>query len=138
MLYAFHVLLCYVLKKIYRARYELYRKNRYKAWLISPQGEYCYCESRFECDWLHVIGYEHPSEITKQYGVEDGWDKDDCFMHIINLRYSPIKILKERNIPQVNAEVLKRAKKEYKKLWKESKKQWKQWKKMGEMKERSN
>lgn len=91
----------------------VWKRNRFKAWLIDPAGNFCYCNSSKEPEWLGMIGYKFAHEIRKQYSFEDGWRKQDAAMGVINVRYSPIEKLKERGAYQVDKQTLLKAKKIY-------------------------
>lgn len=81
-----------------------YRRTHYKALLKDSEGRLCYCNSIDEPDELVHNGYEWPHDLTKVYSIEDGWRKDDCVMNTINLRYTPIKIIKELGAYEIKKE----------------------------------
>lgn len=84
-----------LIKVIIEKIMKVYRRTHYKALLVDSEGRLCYCNSSDEPDELVHNGYEWPHDLTKVYSIEDGWKKDDCVMNTINLRYSPIKKVKE-------------------------------------------
>lgn len=80
-----------VLKQIMK----VYRRTHYKALLRDSEGRFCYCNSIDNPDELVHNGYEWPRDLRQIYSIEDGWRKNDCVCNTINLRYTPIKIIKE-------------------------------------------
>ena len=81
-----------VIRKIKKA----HRKANYKASLRDSDGNLCYCNSSDEPEELVNNGYTWAEDLREIYTLKDGWKKEDCaFGDIINIRYSPIKKLKE-------------------------------------------
>ena len=73
-----------------------HREANYKALLRDSDGNLCYCNSSDEPDELVNNGYTWAIDLNKVYTLEDGWRKEDCaFGNTINVRYSPIKKIKE-------------------------------------------
>lgn len=71
-----------------------YRHYHYKAALIDEEGNLCYCESKDANFYTEDTLYTWAQNIKAKYKPDDGWSKRDCFMDTVNLRYTPIKILK--------------------------------------------
>ena len=86
----------YVIVSVIRKIKKAYRKANYKALLRDSNGNLCYCNSSDEPDELVNNGYTWAIDLNKVYTLEDGWRKEDCaFGNTINVRYSPIKKVKE-------------------------------------------
>ena len=86
----------YVIVSIVRKIKKAYRKANYKALLRDSDGNLCYCNSSDEPEELINNGYIWAEELTEIYTIKDGWKKEDCaFGDTINIRYSPIKKVKE-------------------------------------------
>ena len=86
----------YVIVSVVRKIKKAYRKANYKALLRDSNGNLCYCNSSDEPDELVNNGYTWAIDLNKVYTLEDGWRKEDCaFGNTINVRYSPIKKVKE-------------------------------------------
>ena len=100
---------CTLIKSLWKA----WRTRNFKAWLIDPAGNFCYCNSSNEPEWLGMLGYKFAHEIREQYSFEDGWRQQDNAMGVINVRYSPIDKLKERGAYQVDKQTIEKAKKIY-------------------------
>ena len=81
-----------VVRKIKKA----HRKASYKALLRDSDGNLCYCNSSDEPEELVNNGYTWATDLREIYTLKDGWKKEDCaFGDTINIRYSPIKKVKE-------------------------------------------
>ena len=86
----------YVIISVIRKVVKAYRKANYKALLRDSDGKLCYCNSSDEPEELVNNGYTWAEDLREIYTLKDGWKKEDCaFGDIINIRYSPIKKLKE-------------------------------------------
>ena len=86
----------YVIISVIRKVMKAYRKANYKASLRDSDGNLCYCNSSDEPEELVNNGYTWAEDLREIYTLKDGWKKEDCaFGDIINIRYSPIKKLKE-------------------------------------------
>ena len=86
----------YVIVSIIRKAMKAYRKANYKALLRDSDGNLCYCNSSDEPEELINNGYTWADDLIKIYTIKDGWKKEDCaFGDTINIRYSPIKKVKE-------------------------------------------
>ena len=86
----------YVIVSIVRKIKKAYKKVNYKALLRDDDGNLCYCNSSDEPDELVNNGYTWADDLQEIYTLKDGWKKEDCaFGSTINLRYSPIKKVKE-------------------------------------------
>lgn len=86
----------YVIVSVVRKIKKAYRKANYKALLRDSNGNLCYCNSSDEPDELVNNGYTWAIDLNKVYTLEDGWKKEDSvFGDTINIRYSPIKKVKE-------------------------------------------
>ena len=86
----------YVIVSIVRKIKKAYRKANYKALLRDGDGNLCYCNSSDEPDKLVNNGYIWADDLIEIYTIKDGWKKEDCaFGDTINIRYSPIKKVKE-------------------------------------------
>ena len=86
----------YVIISIIRKVVKAYRKANYKALLRDSDGKLCYCNSSDEPEELINNGYTWADDLREIYTTKDGWKKEDCvFDDIINIRYSPIKKVKE-------------------------------------------
>ena len=73
-----------------------HRKANYKALLRDSNGNLCYCNSSDEPEELINNGYTWADDLIEIYTIKDGWKKEDCaFGDTINIRYSPIKKVKE-------------------------------------------
>lgn len=96
-----------------KSLWKRWRKQNFKAWLVDPVGNFCYCNSSDEPEWLGMLGYKFAHEIRKQYGFEDGWRKQDACMGVINVRYSPIDKLRERGAYPVDKQTIEKAKNVY-------------------------
>lgn len=86
----------YVIVSIVRKAMKAYKKANYKALLRDSDGNLCYCNSSDEPDELVKNGYTWANDLIEIYTIKDGWKKEDCaFGDTINIRYSPIKKVKE-------------------------------------------
>ena len=86
----------YVIVSIVRKIKKAYKKANYKALLRDGDGNLCYCNSSDEPDELVHNGYTWADDLIEIYTIKDGWKKEDCaFGDTINIRYSPIKKVKE-------------------------------------------
>ena len=86
----------YVIISVIRKVVKAHRKANYKALLRDSDGKLCYCNSSDEPEELINNGYTWADDLIEIYTIKDGWKKEDCvFGDIINIRYSPIKKLKE-------------------------------------------
>ena len=86
----------YVIVSIVRKIKKAYKKANYKALLRDGDGNLCYCNSSDEPDELVHDGYTWADDLIEIYTIKDGWKKEDCaFGDTINIRYSPIKKVKE-------------------------------------------
>ena len=86
----------YVIISVIRKVVKVYRKANYKALLRDSNGKLCYCNSSDEPDKLVGNGYTWATDLQGIYTFKDGWRKEDrVFDNIINIRYSPIKKVKE-------------------------------------------
>ena len=86
----------YVIVSIVRKAMKAYRKANYKALLRDSDGKLCYCNSSDEPEELVNNGYTWAADLREIYTFKDGWKKEDCaFGDTINIRYSPIKKVKE-------------------------------------------
>lgn len=86
----------YVIVSIVRKAMKAYRKANYKALLRDSDGKLCYCNSSDEPEELINNGYTWADDLIKIYTIKDGWKKEDCVIgNTINIRYSPIKKVKE-------------------------------------------
>ena len=86
----------YVIISVIRKVMKAYRKANYKALLRDSDGKLCYCNSSDEPEELVNNGYTWADDLREIYTLKDGWKKEDCvFDDIINIRYSPIKKVKE-------------------------------------------
>ena len=86
----------YVIVSIVRKIMKIYKKANYKALLRDGDGNLCYCNSSNEPDELVNNGYTWADDLIEIYTIKDGWKKEDCaFSDTINIRYSPIKKVKE-------------------------------------------
>lgn len=92
-----------------------YRSKNYKAVLLDKDGHPCYCNSSNEPEYLKMIGYEWYNDLTKQYSPSDGWNKDDCLFNTVNIRYTPMKIVKEIQAYEVPKSEIKRGLEEWNK-----------------------
>lgn len=73
-----------------------HRKASYKALLRDSDGKLCYCNSSDEPEELVNNGYTWADDLREIYTFKDGWKKEDsAFGDTINIRYSPIKKVKE-------------------------------------------
>ena len=92
----------YVIVSVVRKIKKAYRKANYKALLRDSDGKLCYCNSSDEPEELINNGYSRAAETTEIYTLKDGWKKEDCaFGDTINIRYSPIKKIKELSAYEV-------------------------------------
>ena len=86
----------YVITSVIRKIKKAYRKANYKALLRDRDGKLCYCDSSDEPEELINNGYTWADDLIEIYTLKDGWKKEDCaFGDTINIRYSPIKKVKE-------------------------------------------
>ena len=86
----------YVIISVIRKVVKAYRKANYKALLRDSDGKLCYCNSSDEPEELVNNGYTWADDLRETYTIKDGWKKEDCvFGNTINIRYSPIKKIKE-------------------------------------------
>ena len=86
----------YVIISVIRKVMKAHRKANYKALLRDSNGNLCYCNSSDEPDELVNNGYTWATDLREIYTLKDGWKKEDCaFGDTINIRYSPIKKVKE-------------------------------------------
>ena len=86
----------YVIVSIVRKIKKVYKKANYKALLRDGDGNLCYCNSSDEPDELVNNGYTWADDLIEIYTIKDGWKKEDCALgDTINIRYSPIKKVKE-------------------------------------------
>ena len=86
----------YVIISVIRKVMKAYRKANYKALLRDSNGNLCYCNSSDEPEELVNNGYTWAEDLREIYTLKDGWKKEDwVFGDIINIRFSPIKKLKE-------------------------------------------
>ena len=86
----------YVIISVIRKVMKAYRKANYKALLRDSNGNLCYCNSSDEPEELVGNGYTWATDLQETYTLKDGWRKEDSvFGDIINIRYSPIKKVKE-------------------------------------------
>ena len=86
----------YVIVSIVRKIKKAYKKANYKALLRDGDGNLCYCNSSDEAEELINNGYTWADDLIEIYTLKDGWKKEDCvFGDTINIRYSPIKKIKE-------------------------------------------
>ena len=86
----------YVIVSVIRKIKKAYRKANYKALLRDSNGNLCYCNSSDEPDELVNNGYTWAADLREIYTFKDGWKKEDsAFGDTINIRYSPIKKVKE-------------------------------------------
>ena len=86
----------YVIISVIRKIKKAHRKANYKALLRDSNGNLCYCNSSDEPDELVNNGYTWAIDLREIYTLKDGWKKEDCaFGDTINIRYSPIKKVKE-------------------------------------------
>lgn len=86
----------YVIISVIRKIMKAYRKANYKALLRDSDGKLCYCNSSDEPEELINNGYTWADDLIEIYTIKDGWKKEDCiFGDTINIRYSPIKKIKE-------------------------------------------
>lgn len=92
-----------------------YSSKKYKAVLLDKDGRPCYCNSIDEPNYLLKIGYEWYNDLRNKYKLSDGWRKNDCYRDMINLRYTPIKIVKEIDAYKVPVAEIERGLKEWNK-----------------------
>ena len=86
----------YVIISVIRKIMKAYRKANYKALLRDSDEKLCYCNSSDEPEELINNGYTWADDLIEIYTIKDGWKKEDCvFGDTINIRYSPIKKVKE-------------------------------------------
>ena len=86
----------YVIISVIRKVMKAYRKANYKALLRDSNGNLCYCNSSDEPEELVNNGYTWADDLREIYTLKDGWKKEDSvFGDTINIRYSPIKKIKE-------------------------------------------
>ena len=86
----------YVIISVIRKVMKAYRKANYKALLRDSDGKLCYCNSSDEPEELVNNGYTWADDLREIYTFKDGWKKEDsAFGDTINIRYSPIKKVKE-------------------------------------------
>ena len=89
------IILCIIVSAFYKIT-KIYKKANYKALLRDSDGNLCYCNSSDEPDELVGNGYTWATDLKEIYTFKDGWRKEDSvFDNIINVRYSPIKKVKE-------------------------------------------
>ena len=86
----------YVIVSVVRKIKKAHKKANYKALLRDSNGNLCYCNSSDEPEELVNNGYTWADDLREIYTIKDGWKKEDCvFGDTINIRYSPIKKIKE-------------------------------------------
>ena len=86
----------YIIISVIRKIMKAYRKANYKALLRDSDEKLCYCNSSDEPEELINNGYTWADDLIEIYTIKDGWKKEDCvFGDTINIRYSPIKKVKE-------------------------------------------
>lgn len=89
------IILCIIVSAFYKIT-KIYKKANYKALLRDSDGNLCYCNSSDEPEELINNGYTWADDLREIYTIKDGWKKEDCvFGDTINIRYSPIKKVKE-------------------------------------------
>ncbi len=90
----------------------IFLHHYYQTAMIDPLGGLCYCPSDY-ADYLCEMDYGFNRGLTKKYKIEDGWRKSDCAFDIVNVRYTPLKIIKAEDMYKVPRTILEKAKKEY-------------------------
>ncbi len=94
----------YVIVSVVRKIKKAHKKANYKALLRDSNGNLCYCNSSDEPEELVNNGYTWADDLREIYTIKDGWKKEDCvFGDTINIRYSPIKKIKELGAYEVKA-----------------------------------
>ena len=79
-----------------------YNHKKYVAMLIDENGKPCYCKSSKVPDYLvNEKNFEWNDKIREKYTIKDGWKKEHCPFHFVNIRYTPIKIAKLENAYEV-------------------------------------
>lgn len=92
-----------------------FRSKRYKAVLLDEDGQICYCNSSNEPEYLKMIGYDWYFDLKNQFEISDGWNKDDCLFNTINIRYTPMKVVKKIQAYEVPKSEIERGKEEWNK-----------------------
>lgn len=87
-------LLCFVFGRLVGAILTAFKHARYKAILIDSDKRYCYCNSKEADDYIEK-SYNFARDIADRYTPADGWRKRDCVCGHVNLRYCPMKVIKE-------------------------------------------
>lgn len=95
------------------------RSKNFKAALVDAKGRLCYCNSNEADMMLDAFAYQWAEKLRSEYTPDDGWDKEVCFRNTVNLRYTPMAILKEKNAYPIKKEVIEMAEKLVKPLYSE-------------------
>ena len=99
---------------IWKKAHSSWKNRNFKALMVDPDGELCYCNSSKEPEWLmEYDDYKFASGLDSKYTIVDGWRKDDCFMNMVNIRYTPKHILEKEQAYQVDKEIIRKAKENY-------------------------
>ena len=93
---------------------KLIRNTKYKSSLVDKNNKPCYCSPSYT-RFLPENEYKFNDELENKYKIEDGWNKEYCMTNTINLRYTPMKIVKKENMYKIPRKVLMEFKKNYKK-----------------------
>lgn len=94
--------------------HSIYSKRNYKALMVDPNGELCYCNSSKEPEWLMEYDeYEFARDLRHNYKPEDGWRKRDCTFGMVSMRYVPKHVLEKEQAYEVDKEIIRKAKENY-------------------------
>lgn len=107
-------IILWVVVTIWEKVHSSWKNRNFKALMVDPDGELCYCNSSKEPEWLmEYDDYKFARGLDDKYTIADGWRKSDCFMNMVNIRYTPKHILEKEQAYQVDKEIIRRAKENY-------------------------